>query len=407
MDNMPLNTVEDVEQVIEFAALDLPARNGLLEMARAAIISLFGSGLIQSPTLGAITNRIKALLEPKITEDTLTSKKNQMFLIDEFANDPLEAIRLFEFGDIYKDGVKREFTKEFAEKMILPHYKPAIKLGGHDDTLPGAGRIMGLEVRDDGLYGIPEFNPNGLEAINEKHYHYHSPEVIWDGWMEDPKTGDPIEGPIIAGLALLHDPHLGESATLFTVEPYNKPEIKPEDNGMTTEKIEVPTGFFVKLNDVLDKFSSKKEDEPNDEQREEFAALEKQRDDYAAELTALKAEKEQAEARKAIKEKFNTDEHGEAFTEMGKDDAVADMLAGMTEEQRDWTMKQLAGLSAQADPNITGELGDAGEPVDETPKGVLHSAVQEYASKNEMTYEQAFKAIQKDRHDLVTNAGVK
>jgi hypothetical protein len=358
--------------------------------------------------LPAIVNRIEAMLNPSPMEvSELTIKKNQIFLYDEFANNPLEAIRLFEYGEIFKDGVKRDFTKEFAEQMILPHYKPAIKLGSHKDETPGAGKIIELEVREDGLYGIPEWNPNGETAINEKHYGYHSPEVIWDGWLENPKTGDPIEGPIIAGLALLHDPHLGESASLYSaITPYEK-NTQPEDNGMT-EQVTMPASLVEKLSALFDNLG-KKDEVPQEPQKttEDFAAIEKQRDDYATELNALKAEKEKAAKLTAVRSMFDSDEHGEAFTELGKDDEAIEVLAGMDDTQLEWTLKLAKALSAQADPNITGEIGDAGEPVNNSPGGVLNAEIKKYASENDLGYHEAMSALQRQRPELFKNAGIK
>jgi hypothetical protein len=404
MDTIELNTFEDVEEIIKFASADLPKRNFLLEMAREAFGKLKASGLLQSPTLPAIVNRIEAMLNPSPMEVS-ELKANQMFLIDEFANDPLEAIRLFEFGEIWKDGVKRDFTREFAKQMVLPHYSPAIKLGSHNDETKAGGKIVSLEVRDDGLYGIPEFNENGQAAINEKHYNYHSPEVIWDGWLEDPKTGDPIEGPIIAGLAFLHDPHLGESASLFSaVKPYKK-ITQPEDNGMTTENMTVPSSLVEKFSAFMDKFN--KEDEPNDEPREDFAALEQERDDYKSKYDSLVAEQEKAAKLTAVRSMFDSDEHGEAFTELGKDDEAIEVLAGMDDTQLEWTLKLAKALSAQADPNITGELGDAGKPVDNSPGGVLNAEIKKYASENDLGYHEAMAALQRQRPELFTSAGIK
>ena len=166
--------------------------------------------------------------------------------------------------------------------------------------------------------------------------------------MEDPKTGDPIDGPLIVGLALLHDPHLGQSASLYSaVKPYERNSDHNEVNKMTTEKVEVPVGLFEKIGDFLDNFSAKKEEEP-EEQRDDFEAIQAERDDYKSKFDALVAEQEKAKTLAEIRAKFNTDEHGEAFANLAEDETTAEMLAGMTEEQREWTLEKLGGLSAQA-----------------------------------------------------------
>ena len=98
--------------------------------------------------------------------------------------------RIFPFGVIYKNGVKREITPDFAKQIKLPHFKPPIKLASHDDSAPAGGFIVGLEVREDGLYAVPEWNEAGLKAIQDGAYRYNSPEIIWgDGAIENPVTG--------------------------------------------------------------------------------------------------------------------------------------------------------------------------------------------------------------------------
>jgi len=139
------------------------------------------------------------------------------YLIENFVNTkPGEPYRLFPFGALYKNGVKRDITPEYAAQFKLPHFKPAIKLGSHEDATPAGGHIVGLEVRADGLYAITEMNDKGAGALQEGAYRYHSPEVVWGDGYEDPTTGQTISGPLIVGDALLHTPHLGESAALYT-----------------------------------------------------------------------------------------------------------------------------------------------------------------------------------------------
>ena len=403
MDNKELNTIEDIQKAIEYASLDMPGRIGLLDKVRLAVLRLKASGVLISPTYDAIQAQIMRLLFPQ--EARLT---NRMFLVDEFGNSPAEAIRLFEFGEIWKDGKHRDFTREFAEQMTLPHYTPAIKLGSHNDETKSGGVIKALEVREDGLYGIPEYNENGQEAIEQKHYNFHSPEVIWDGWMENPKTGEPIEGPLIVGLALLHDPHLGQSASLYSaVKPYTrKSEDHTEINIMTTEKlVEVPVGFFEKIEAMVEKFTSKKEEEPQ-EPREDFEAIQSERDDFKSKFEALKEKEEKANALAKVKELFSSTEHGKAFSEIGTVEANVDMLAGMTDEQQAWVTEQLKGLSAQAD-GITEEIGDLGDEAAKEPKDVLNAEVEKYASENKVDYNEALKVIRRTKPQLVRDAGIK
>ena len=136
-----------------------------------------------------------------------------------------EPFRIFPFGEIFKDGEMREVTSEMASSFTLPHFKPPIKLGSHVDTTPAGGHIMALEVRDDGLYAVPEYTEKGNKSIKEGDYRYNSPEIIWaDKAIEDPETGDWIPGPMIVGVALLHEPHLGEATALYRTRPVDNKE---------------------------------------------------------------------------------------------------------------------------------------------------------------------------------------
>src|SRR5574342_495432 len=107
----------------------------------------------------AMTERmLRAMLANEHMETTL--------LIDDYvATRPGQPYRLFPFGKIVKNGKTREITPEFASQFKLPHFKPAIKLGSHEDTTPAGGHIIGLEVRDDGLYDVPELNEKGEQAL--------------------------------------------------------------------------------------------------------------------------------------------------------------------------------------------------------------------------------------------------
>jgi hypothetical protein len=106
---------------------------------------------------------------------------NTTYLIDDYvATKTGTGYRLFPFGVIYKNGKRREITPEFASQFKLPHFKPPIKLGSHDDPTPAGGHIVALEVRADGLYAIPEWNEKGEISNTDGAYRYHSPEVIWN-----------------------------------------------------------------------------------------------------------------------------------------------------------------------------------------------------------------------------------
>ena len=220
---------------------------------------------------------------------------------------PGEAVRLFPFGELKRGGVTRNITPALASRFRLPNFKPPIKLGSHADEAPAGGHIIGLEVRDDGVYALTETTPKGRLAFDEGDYRYHSPEVIWDEPMEMP-DGSKVEPPIILGMALLHTPYLGEAAAIYTH--------KEKELEMPEETVAVPRTLW---DSVVSLFSQKppapKSEEPSIKP-EEFTALQKERDDYAAKIEAMEAERAKAELLTAIRGEFATEEYGAAFTSL-------------------------------------------------------------------------------------------
>jgi hypothetical protein len=336
---------------------------------------------------------------------------------------PGEPYRLFPFGAIYKGGKKREFTPELARAVKLPHFKPAIKLGSHKEETPAGGHIVALEVRADancldcfagkckvhGLYGVPEHNEAGIEAVRNGAYRYHSPEILWEGGFEDPKTGKLIEGPMIIGDALLHNPHLGEAAALYQSEAIS------EEVSMAEETVSVPKGFWDKLMDRFDSlFGAKVEPtapvvtEPV-VKPDEFSAVQVERDQFKAEAERLKAEaaareaEAQATALKAgiVADLQNPEKYGSVWIELPKVQEAADMLASMTEEQRTWCTRNFSALAMQIDESkLTGELGSTGSGASDDPRLKLDAAVKARMGEKGVDYNAALIELRAEKPEL-------
>jgi hypothetical protein len=281
-----------------------------------------------------------------------------------------EPFRLFPFGQLVKDGKVREITRELAAMFKLPHFRPPIKLGSHKDETRAGGHIVGLEVREDGLYAIPEFTDEGRAAMERGDYRYHSPEIIWEGWLEDPTTGDPIEGPLIIGDALLHTPHLGEAAALYRVDI--------GDEAMTTHDDMVSVSLLERLRDFFAAPQYEQEPEPQvmtqtiepPEPVETFAAEYQAAQAQVEQLTARLAEVQQAQAR------------GERIAHLAAelatlDDAeLCETLADLPEETAALLTARFKALAAQADASgLTEDVGDAGVDVPGTPADRFNAAV--------------------------------
>ena len=315
-----------------------------------------------------------------------------MYLIDDFVNiESGKPLRLFPFGKIVKNGNIRTITPEYAKQFKLPHFKPPIKLGSHEDTTVAGGYIVGLEIKEDGLYALTEWNEKGLSAIHAGDFRYHSPEVIWDdGGLEDPLSGDYIMGPLIMGDALLHTPHLGEAAALYSVETIEKEQI------MNDEKtLNIFEQFIEKLTALVER---KPETVQVEVAPEDYEATKAERDQFAAKL----AEIEKAEARKVKVEKFTAD-----LKETKADTALAELLADVPQDTAEAIMKQFRALSEQVkETELTGEAGSEGGAV-EDPKAAFNALVLKYSAEKGISYNRAFEVIKIEQPDLFAAWAVK
>lgn len=298
-----------------------------------------------------------------------------LHLLDSYiATAPGEPYRLFPFGSFVKGGQRRDITPELARRFRLPHFKPPVKLGSHEDTTPAGGHIVGLEVREDGLYAIPDLTERGAQALKDGAYRYHSPEVIWEGsGYENPVTGELIEGPLIVGDALLHTPHLGESTALYSVETMevNKEMADNEQN-------------------VFERFMAWVESRKPAEQpapvvpADELTAAITQRDELKAKLEALEAQQQHA----ARVEKFAAD------LATTKAEAKPEILASMTDEQAAWVVTQFKALSAQINESaLLGEKGSEGDGLPSDPKAALDAAARAIMAEKKVDYSAALRLV--------------
>lgn len=320
-------------------------------------------------------------------------------IIDEFVSvKPGDGFRLFPFGTIYKNGKRREITPEFAATVKLPHFKAPIKLGSHEDPTPAGGFITKLEVREDGLYAIPEWNDAGEKAQRDGAYRYNSPEILWTGGLEDPTSGGVINAPLIVGTALLHTPHLGEAAALYSVDII---ESNKEQN-MTQENITFPASFWDKfVAPLLSKPAETKEvikEVVKVVEPEDYSATKAQLEQYKAEI-----EKQKAEAvRKERVEKFSADL---GATKVENDPSLAELLADLPEDKAGLVMKQFKALSAQInDSAIAGEQGSPADGTIDDPKAAFNAAVLNIVKEKSINYNAAFEIAKASHADLFKSA---
>jgi hypothetical protein len=332
-------------------------------------------------------------------------------IIEEFVNVKAgEAYRLFPFGKIVKGGKVRDITPEFAATVRLPHFKPAIKLGSHEDVTPAGGHMVALEVHADGyesctlcktgeckthgLFVVPEYNDKGSQALLDGAYRYHSPEIIWDGGLENPDGTGAINAPLIMGDALLHTPHLGEAASLYSVEVI---ESNKEQTNMN-ENITVPTSLWDKfIAPLLHKEPEVKEVvrvvEPED-----YSATKAELETFKAQVELQKAETE----KKARVEKFETE-----LKETKAPANLAEILAGLTDEQAGALMKEFRALSEQI--NVTEIAKEVGTPADaiDDPKAAFNAAVLAVVKEKGINYNAAFEHVKNSQPEMFKSAFTK
>jgi hypothetical protein len=311
---------------------------------------------------------------------------------------PGEAYRLLPFGQIKRasGGPTHNLTPESAAKFKLPHFKPPVKMGSHKDTTPAGGHIIGLEVRDDGLYAIPEWTDKGQTAATDGSYRYHSPEIIWDGGaIEDATTGQWINGPLIVGDALLHTPALGEATALYTSQYSNQgAEQMPE------ETVQVPKGLWEQLTALLK--PAKEPQAPTQPEMsipEEYTVAMKERDEYKVRFAQMEADKLHAEVVTKLTADLQDKKFGKEFDGKAAGEA-AEVLAGMTTEQAEWVMSRLSAQAARIDYSKVGELGTDGANAISDPREAFAAAVQSKMKTGKMTYQDAYALAKDEAPDL-------
>jgi len=355
----------------------------VLRLASSAVSRLLKSGKISAGTADSLRRAIADARE----RDNMST-----YLLDEYVStSPGDPYRLFPFGRIVKDGRVREITKELAAMFKLPHFKPPIKLGTHDEATPAGGHIIGLEVREDGLYAVPEYNEKGEEALSSGSYRYQSPEVIWEGGgLEDPETGEMITGPLIVGDALLHMPHLGEAAALYTITPLVQERDMDEEKNL----IERFTAAIEKMVNRIPEPAPEPEPEPEQGiEPEEFEAAVKERDEYRAKWEALEAEGK----RKEKVEHFVAElPEGDIFSTED-----AELLADLDEETAEKVLARFKALGAQLAENdeLTEEKGSSAGG-EEDPRKALDGQIKAYAEEHKLDYNAAMKQLAVEKPEL-------
>ncbi len=338
--------------------------------------------------------RVKALFAEAVTERMSSDRIYDAFVTTQ----PGTAYRLLPFGQIKraKGGAIHELTPETAAKFRLPHFRPPVKMGSHEDTTPAGGHIIGLEVRQDGLYAIPEWTDKGQQAVTDGNYRYHSPEIIWDdGAIENATTGEWITGPLIVGDALLHTPALGEATALYTSQYQSN-----EGAIMSEETVQVPKGLMEQLTALFKPVVKAAEQTATVTIPEEYTAAVAERDQLKAQIAQIEADKLRVETVTRLGADLRSDKFGQEFAGTAAEDA-ASVLAGMTGEQAGWVMTRLAAMSKRIDYSaVTAEMGTDGANTITDPRQAFAAAVESKMKGTKMSYQDAYALVKNEAPDL-------
>jgi len=177
---------------------------------------------------------------------------------------------------------------------------------------------------------------------------------------------------------------------------------------MTENTIEVPKTWFDK---VIEFFSVKPvekpepEIEPQPEQEpkievEKFEAIQAERDEYRAQLDALKAEAEK---------NTRLDQFSAKLQEAKVDvEGGAEMLSSMTDEQAEWVMERFRALSAQVNESaLFEEKGTTGEGLPENPADKMTYLIKQRAEEKGIDWHAAYMEVSRENPELFGAKGGK
>lgn len=182
--------------------------------------------------------------------------------------------------------ITRSDIQEFAQNFNAGIRKGVFITAGHEGyaELPAQGWITKVEVRDNGLWGMVEWNELGKETLSDKQFKFFSPEFYRD--YEDPQTHQLYRN-VLTGGALTKQPYFKELEAVVFSEPKLK-ETFNENNTMDLKDLLVK-----KIEDLSDDekaFIKSHAAELTDEQKVSHTAI----IDAPAEETATETDEEKS-----------------------------------------------------------------------------------------------------------------
>ena len=149
--------------------------------------------------------------------------------IDPFKYISGKPFRIFPIGEFKRGERTIDLTKERLSEMKVnyeadrPRWKAPIYAGHPTDVQPDPpklGNVASLELKDDGLYAVPEYSEKGKELVDEESYQYVSPGILWklSGASYTDEQGNEFDN-VLDHVALTNRPFFGSRTAIFSSDP--------------------------------------------------------------------------------------------------------------------------------------------------------------------------------------------
>lgn len=189
--------------------------------------------------------------------------------VEPFAYQAGKPFRVMPLGTFKRGDRTLTITKDDLQQMAAnfeggrPRWKVPLYFGhptAEQPDPPKAGNVASVEVRDDGLYAVPEYTDKGKTSVEAGEYQFTSPGVLWNknGSAYVDEQGRQFDN-VIEHVALTNRPFFGSHVALFSepgvVEKMmgDYPEIQHMFNGhRLLDALETVSGLADSAKDVED-----------------------------------------------------------------------------------------------------------------------------------------------------------
>ncbi len=148
---------------------------------------------------------------------------NSILWVDPFAYQPGSPFRIFPIGSFKREDRTIELTSDKLKRIkdnyeqMRPRWHIPIYPGHPTEAQPDPpkiGNIASLDVREDGLYAMPEFTEEGKRLVESGAYEYCSPGILWSGYRDE--DGKEYDTEVMDHLALSNKPFFGSRTAIFS-----------------------------------------------------------------------------------------------------------------------------------------------------------------------------------------------